>query len=126
MDVVALIASVVLGLVFVVAGASKLAAGEQWYTDARALGAPRIVAPVVPWVELAVGATLIVRLAVPVPAVVAAVMLVSFSVLIALRLRAGERPSCACFGAWSASEIGGGHLVRNAVLLAVAVVAMFG
>ena len=124
MDVVAVIASVVIGLVFVVAGASKLAAGEQWYANAADLGAPRPVARLVPWVELATGAALVVRLAVPVPAVVAAAMLVAFSVLIVVRLRAGERPSCACFGAWSASEIGRGHLIRNGVLLAIAVVAM--
>lgn len=126
MDTVAVVASIVIGIVFVVAGASKLAAGPRWRANARDLGAPRLVAPVLPWIELATGAALVARLAVPIPAIVAAVLLVAFSVLIVIRLRAGERPSCACFGAWSATEIGRGHLIRNGVLLAVAIVAMLG
>ncbi len=125
MSAVAVVASVVLGLVFVVAGASKIAAGPRWRTNARDLGTPDWLAPLVPWAELAVGALLIVRLAVPFPALAAAAMLLAFSAAIALRLRDAERPSCACFGAWSAREIGGGHLVRNAVLLALSVLAMF-
>ena len=124
MGAVAVVASVVIGVVFVVAGASKLAAGEQWFTNAADLGAPRFVARVLPWIELVTGAALIVRLAVPIPAVAAALMLVAFSVLILLRMRDAERPSCACFGQWSASEVGRGHLIRNGVLLAIAVVAM--
>jgi uncharacterized membrane protein YphA (DoxX/SURF4 family) len=123
MNVVIVVASVLIGVVFVVAGASKLAAGEQWHADARDLGAPLPVARVLPWVELVTGAALIARLAVPIPAIVAVAMLVAFSVLIVLRLRDDERPSCACFGAWSASEIGRGHLIRNGVLLAIAVIA---
>ena len=124
MGTVAVVASVLLGIVFVVAGASKLAAGEQWFTNAADLGAPRVVARVLPWVELLTGAALIFRLAVPAPAIVAALMLVAFSVLIVLRMSDEERPSCACFGQWSASEVGRGHLIRNAVLLAIALVAM--
>ena len=125
MDIVAVVASVVIGLVFVVAGASKLAAGPQWYVNAADLGAPRPVAMVVPWIELVTGAALIFRLAVPIPAIVAAAMLAAFSVLIIWRFRDEERPSCACFGAWSASPIGRGHLIRNAVLMAISIVAMF-
>ncbi len=97
MGTVAVVASVLLGIVFVVAGASKLAAGEQWFTNAADLGAPRFVARVLPWVELLTGAALVFRLAVPIPAIVAALMLVAFSVLIVLRMRDEERPSCACF-----------------------------
>lgn len=124
MGTVSVVASVVIGVVFVIAGASKLAAGDQWLTNARDLGAPVFVARALPWVELVTGAALVFRLAVPLPAIVAAVMLVAFSVLIVLRMRDAERPSCACFGQWSASEIGSGHLIRNAVLFAVAIVAM--
>ena len=124
MDIVAVVASVVIGVVFVVAGASKLAAGDQWLTNARDLGAPHLVARVLPWIELATGAALVVQLAVPVPAIVAALMLVAFSVLIALRMRDADRPSCACFGQWSASEVGRGHLIRNGVLLSIALLAM--
>jgi hypothetical protein len=40
-------------------------------------------------------------------------------------LVAGRRPECACFGAWSAKPIGVGHVVRNGVLLALAVLALW-
>lgn len=122
---VAAAASVVVGVVFVVAGAAKLAAGPGWRASARDLGAPDWTVPVVPWLELAVGALLIVQLARPWSALAALVMLAGFSALIAVRLRADERPVCACFGQWSASEIGPRHLVRNAVLAALALVAAF-
>lgn len=123
MDWVGAAAAVVVGVVLVVAGASKLAAGPAWPVNARNLGAPAWAIPVVPWIELLVGATLAVQLAPPYPAIAATALLVAFSVLIAARLRAGERPVCACFGQWSATPLGAHHLVRNGVLAALAVVA---
>jgi uncharacterized membrane protein YphA (DoxX/SURF4 family) len=125
MSVIGTIAAVLVGLVFVVAGASKLAAGERWPAQARDLGAPAWVARLLPWTELVVGALLIVQLFVPWPAVAAMVMLLGFSTLLALRLQDADRPSCACFGQWSDSEIGVGHLVRNGVFFALAVLALF-
>lgn len=120
---VGLVAAVVVGVVFVVAGASKLAAGPAWSASARDLGAPAWAVPVVPWVELVVGATLAVQVASPYPAAAALVLLAVFSALIVARLRAGERPPCACFGQWSATPIGARHLVRNAALAGLAVLA---
>ena len=124
MEVVSLVASVLLGIAFVVAGASKLAAREAWPAQAIGLGAPFFVVPYVPWVELAVGAMLIVQVAEPVPALVAILLLLLFSLLIAKRLSQGERPACACFGAWSAKPIGPEHLARNAGLLVLGVLAL--
>lgn len=46
-----------------------------------------------------------------------------FSGATGLRLMAGERPPCACFGTGNARPISGGTLVRNAVLVALAVLA---
>lgn len=125
MSTVALVASIVLGAAFVVAGASKLAAGPAWPSQARGLGAPRWTIPVVPWVEIALGAVLAVRLVPVVAAVAAASLLVAFTVLIGLRLREGVRPPCACFGAWSAEPIGAKHVARNLGLLVLAVLAAF-
>lgn len=124
MSAIATAAAIVVGATFVVSGASKVAAGPSWRASARELGAPAWTAPPVPWVELATGALLIVGFAMPWPAVAAAVLLVAFSVLIAMRLRAGEHPPCACFGQWSASPIGARHLVRNCVLLLLTLVAV--
>ena len=118
------VAAVVLGAAFVVAGAAKLAAGDQWPAQARELGAPAPSVAVLPWVELAVGALLVTQLARRPAAAVALVMLAAFTGLLVLRLREGRRPPCACFGAWSAKPLGLGHLVRNGVLIVVAVVAL--
>lgn len=113
-----------LGLVFLVAGGSKVAAGRRWPAQAVALGVPRAVAPVVPWVELVVGALLVADVWRPWPAVVALVMLVAFTAVIAWQLANGRRPACACFGAWSASPIGPGHLARNGAFVALAIAAI--
>ena len=113
---VALIAAIVVGVAFVVAGASKLAAGRAWPAQARGLGAPAWSIPVLPWVELVIGAALVAQLGRAIAAAAALALLVLFSVLITVRLRQGDRPPCACFGAWSAKPIGVGHLARNAVL----------
>lgn len=125
MDVAADVASVVLGVAFLVAGGSKIAAAESWPAQARGLGAPIWVIPFVPWVEIVVGAALIARFAPPWPALAALVMLVAFTVLIGVALSQGRRPPCACFGAWSAKPIGLGHLARNGVLILLAVVSLF-
>lgn len=125
MEFLGAIAAVGLGAIFVVAGGAKLALGAAWPAQARAMGAPMPIATIVPGVELVIGATLIARIAMPLPALAAIVLLVSFSVLIARQLVDGRHPPCACFGAWSHRPLSGAHLVRNAVLVAVAVVALW-
>lgn len=119
------IASVLLGAAFAVAGGSKIAAGPQWPSQARDLGAPSVVVPVLPWLEIVIGALLVVQIGRPVPALVALLLLVAFTALFVTLLRAGHRPACACFGAWSATPIGAGHVARNVGLIALAVVALF-
>lgn len=114
----------VLGVVFVVAGAAKVASGRSWPAQATQLGAPRWVAPVVPWWELTVGALLLVGLVTPWAAIAAGLTLVAFTALLVRVLRSGARPACSCFGAWSAAPVGWRHVVRNAVFLALAVVAV--
>lgn len=118
------IAAIVLGVVFLVAGGSKIAAGPDWPVQAAGLGAPRSVIPFVPWVEIVVGAVLIVQIARRPAALAALGILLVFTVLLAIRLREGKRPPCACFGAWSAKPLGPGHLARNAALIAVAGLAL--
>ena len=72
-----------------------------------------------------VGALLIADIGGPLPALAAAVLLVAFSVTIARQLVDGRHPPCACFGAWSQRPLGEGHLVRNAALLVLALLALF-
>ena len=126
MSAASFVAAVVLGGVFVVAGASKLAAGDAWPQQARELGAPAATIAPIPWVEMVVGALLVVQLFEPFVALVAIALLLAFSVVIVLRLREGRRPPCACFGAWSARPIGPWHLVRNGGLVVLAVLALAG
>ena len=122
---VARLASVVLGAVFVLAGGAKLAAGSTWIAQARQMGATQPVATIVPGVELLLGAALITGLLSPVPALAAIGLLILFSVTIARQLVDGRHPPCACFGAWSTRPLGEGHLLRNAALIVVAIVACF-
>ena len=105
------VASIVLGVVFVVSAD---------------LGVPGPVATVVPFLELAVGALLVAQLARSFAAVVAGVMLTAFTVLLIVRLKQGRRPPCACFGALSTKPIGWGNVVRNVVFLVLAGVVAFG
>ena len=122
MSSLALVASILLGIAFLVAGGSKIAAGDAWPAQARGLGAPTFVIPVLPWFEILLGAVLVVQLA-PIPvAVVALIALAAFTGLIVRRLAQGEHPPCACFGAWSTKPLGPGHLVRNGVLMLLAVI----
>jgi uncharacterized membrane protein YphA (DoxX/SURF4 family) len=124
-DTVARLAAIVLGVVFVVAAVAKIAAGSTWVAQARELGAPTPVATALPGVELVLGALLIAGIGAPLVAVAAAALLVVFSVAIARQLVDGRHPPCACFGAWSQRPLGEGHLVRNAALIVVALVAIF-
>lgn len=120
MTLVKTVLSVVLGVVFVLAGASKIARGREWPVQAAAMGTPKPVALAVPWWELLVGALLVTGLLSPWPSFAAALTLVAFTALLARRLSRGEHPPCACFGAWSTTPLGWHHVVRNLVLLAIA------
>ena len=122
----AVVASVVVGAALLLAGGAKVAAGSGWRVQAEALGAPRIVVPLVPWIEIVVGAGLCAQVARVPFAVAALAMLAVFTVLLAVQLSEGRHPPCACFGSWSAKPLSWTHLARNAALMAVAFVAVVG
>ncbi len=127
MDVLGFFAEMALGIVFVVAGASKVARGREWPVQAAELGAPHPVALAVPWWEMVVGALLVAGLGSPWAALAALVTLIVFTTAIAVQLRSGRHPQCACFGAWSTAPLGMRHVVRNAGFAALAVLAaLFG
>ena len=116
------LAAVVLGIVLLVAGIAKRA-DRGWPQDAAALGTPAWAIPALPWFEMLLGAVLVSGLARPVAAALAGVVLLALTGLLILNLARGRRPPCACFGASSRRPIGPGSLVRNLVLLALAVIA---
>jgi uncharacterized membrane protein YphA (DoxX/SURF4 family) len=119
------VAGVVLGAVLLLSGAAKLAAGPRWAAQAAALGSPDVAIPVVPWLEIGLGALLVVGVWRAAVALAAAAMLIVFTGLLVVRLAQGRRPPCACFGAWSARPIGLGSVVRNVVLIALALAITF-
>ena len=123
MTAAGIVAAILLGAAFVLAGASKLAAGRAWPAQAAGLGAPAWSVGALPWVELVLGALLISNLVRRPASIVALVLLLLFSTLVVARLRDGRRPPCACFGAWSVRPLGLGHLVRNGLLVVLAIVA---
>ena len=125
MHTVVRVAAILLGAVFVVSGAAKLAAGSAWLAQARQMGAVQSVAAVVPGVELVLGALLITGIGGDLPVIAALVLLVAFSVVIARQLVHGRHPPCACFGAWSVRPLSETHLWRNAGLTVVGLIALW-
>lgn len=119
----AVVAALVVAVVLLLAGVSKLAQSEQWRSQAAGLGVPQPLAVVVPYVELMLGALLLVQLQRHAVAWLAVGLFGAFTALLALRLAQGQRPPCACFGSLSSKPIGPGNLARNAVFIAIAVMA---
>lgn len=115
------LAGLLLGAVFLVSGILKVSAPREWRAESSALGVPGLVAVVVPFVELLIGALLVAQIARRPVAVCAGAVLVAFTALLVVRLRQGRRPPCACFGALSTKPIGWGNVARNAGFLALAV-----
>lgn len=118
-------ASVFVGLVLLVAGAAKLRQPE-WPATAAAFGAPRPLASVIPWIEVAVGALLVTSAGLPWTAMAAAGLLLAFTAMVALRLLLGQPVPCGCFGETSPRPVGLDTLARNVVLLLAALAAVVG
>ena len=76
---------------------------------------------VLPFVELALGASLLVSASGRPAAIAAAVVLALFTAAVVANLTRGRRPVCRCFGDLGAAPISGRTVARNLVLLAVAV-----
>ena len=125
MDIVLLIVRLALALVFIASGISKLRSLEGSRTAAADLGVPSRLAPLVgtalPVVELAVAALLVVAPSGRAPAAAAALLLATFTAVLAANIARGRRPACRCFGEVHAKPISGATIVRNVVLLAGAV-----
>lgn len=119
----ALAAALLLAGVLAVAGVAKLRRPADTAADFASLGLPaaRPLAVVVPVVELACAALLVV---VPGWGGVAAFgLLALFTANLVAVVRSGRVVSCACFGSASRSPISARHLVRNGALLVLALAA---
>jgi hypothetical protein len=118
-------AGAAVGGTLLVSGAAKLFS-SMWLAQARALGVPRPVARAVPPIEIALGALVAAGVARPWTAGGVVALLGVFTIILVVHLRRGDRVPCACFGAWSARPVGPWSVARNAVLIALAVVAAVG
>ena len=114
------IASVILGAVFIVSGVTKMIAIQQWRAQAADLGVSGLVVAGLPYAELGIGALLVAQIARRPVAIVAGVVLVAFTTLLAVRLSQGRRPPCACFGGLSSKPIGWTNIARNTAFIALA------
>jgi uncharacterized membrane protein YphA (DoxX/SURF4 family) len=123
---VIVIASVILGAVFIVSGVTKLAATQQWRAQAADLGVPGLVVGGLPYAELGLGALLVAQIARRPVAIVAGVVLMAFTSLLVVRLSQGRRPPCACFGGLSSKPISWTSVARNALFIALAAVVALG
>jgi uncharacterized membrane protein YphA (DoxX/SURF4 family) len=119
---VIVIASVLLGAVFVVSGITKVAAMQRWRSQAADLGVHSSVAGALPVAELAIGALLIAQIARRPLAIVAGALLAAFTALLVVRLSQGRRPPCACFGTLSSKPVSWASVTRNAAFIILAAV----
>jgi uncharacterized membrane protein YphA (DoxX/SURF4 family) len=122
-EIVGVGAAIVVGASLIAAAVLKLAHAPAWRAQAADLGVAAPVAVALPWVELVVGAALVVPVVRPWPALAACVLLGAFTVVVVRRLGDGSRPPCGCFGSRSRRPLGPAHVARNAAMLALAVVA---
>jgi len=130
MPVALLTIRLILAGVFVVAGIAKVFdfGGFQEALKQFGVRGPvgRIVARVLPTVEIAVGALLVWSRAAEIAAAVAAALLLCFVVGVVISVVRGRSVQCHCFGGISSEPIGWRTVVRNAVLFAAAVVVAVG
>ena len=124
-DVVGLCAAVLVGVVVVWAGATKVVAGSSWSDGVTSAGIPRWMLSSLPFLEVVIGALTAVRLWVPVIPLVLAGLLMAFTVWILVAMQSDDVPTCACFGTTSKKPIGWRHVARNSALIALAGSAAF-
>lgn len=124
MGMALLIARLALAVVFLVAAVGKLAdrpgARRGPRTSASRPGSPAPWRFVLPLVEIAVALALLPSQSARWGALAAGVLLVVFSVAIAVSLARGREPDCHCFGQLHSAPAGPTVLLRNVALAAVA------
>ena len=124
MSDLAWVCAAIVGSVFVWAGATKLQARRAWADQARDMGAPLWAIPFVPFLELVLGALLVLGWWPRVTTIAGVLVLVAFTGLIVTNLLRGNRPSCACFGVRSARPLSWMFVARNVAFVGLLLVAL--
>lgn len=124
MDTLTLVAALTVAGVFGIAGIAKLRDIDGTRTAVRAFGGPVLLVPVIalvlPLIELAVAAALLVPTTRAVGTAGALGLLALFSAVIAANLARGKKPECHCFGQLHSAPTGWKTLARNGVLGGIA------
>ena len=131
MSLVRAAARVVLAVVFGAAAWAKLSDLAGTRQAARDFGVPSAAAPavafIVPVAELTIAVLLVFGGSAAVVGAVGGVLLLAvFIVAIAVSLARGRRPDCHCFGRLRSEAVSARTLVRNVVLVLLAVVVLAG
>lgn len=118
--------AVALGVVFEWSGVMKVASGTSWQVEGTpfSTGQPfidRLVRRWLPLIEIVLGLMLIFRLATAVAGAASLILLVVFTASLGRVLASGQRPPCLCFGSSRARPVSWRSMVRNVVLIALAV-----
>jgi thiol-disulfide isomerase/thioredoxin/uncharacterized membrane protein YphA (DoxX/SURF4 family) len=120
MNTALLVARVVLAIIFLTAGITKLADRRGSIRAVREFGIPQTLSgplgTLLPVVEIAVAVALIPLATAKAGAVGAAVLLLGFMTGITVAMAQGNAPDCHCFGQLHSSPAGWKTLVRNTLL----------
>lgn len=113
----------IVGVVLAFAGANKVTDFSRWRDDVARQELARVIAFVVPAAELILGASLVVLDPHPVPLGFATLLLLIFTVYLAMQVAGKSQVPCACFGARSLRPPSKRDVGRNLMLLVLLVMA---
>jgi Methylamine utilisation protein MauE len=122
---IALVARLTLGAAFALSAGTKFARPAAFAGSLAAFGVPRprVVARLLPPVEGGLAVSLVAVPGSAAPAFAAIVVLALFTGAVVANLTAGREAPCPCFAAEGGRPVSAVTLVRNGLLLALAVVA---
>lgn len=107
------------GVVIAVAGAMKMVNRQQWMRDAQTQNLWPIVAHGLPFLELLLGALLIVVSPHPLILGTSTLLLFIFTTYLIAQIASKSQVPCACFGTRSVRPPSGRDVLRNLALMAL-------
>ncbi len=113
------IAAIVVGAVFLLAGASKVVNMSQWLRDANSQAVWKPVAVVIPFVELILGGCLVGLPVSPIVLGLSTALLLVFTAFLIAQIRVSSDVPCACFGSFLRRPPSGKDVLRNVAFMAL-------
>lgn len=118
-EIAARFCAAVVGATLALAGAGKFTSWNQWLSNARQQHLWKIVAISLPLIELVLGAALFVLKPTPIFLGLATLLLVVFTLFLAMQVITKSQVPCACFGAHVNRPPSWRDVVRNLGLIAL-------